>query len=169
MKKLASSLLAGTAALALGATALPSATASPTSESSRSGASASRPDDRSGPLTKKQDQLREKALRSLDNGSATLKQQSGGGATVTMAKGPNGGGSSSFEFPVNPLDGTFCCSVCVAERLTFGPFFVAIPAGVTLSFTTSFAVGLAHCSRFPVPAPVVPIDGLGGLHEPASS
>jgi immune inhibitor A len=107
VKKLATGLLAGTAALALGATALPSATASPSNESSRSGAAAHRPDNRSGPLTKKQDQLRQKALRYLDSGSAPLQQKAGGGATVTMAKGPGGGGSSSFEFPVNRTDKIF--------------------------------------------------------------
>jgi immune inhibitor A len=107
VKKLATGLLAGTAALALGATALPTASASPTNDASRSQASAHRPDNRPGPLTKKQDHLRQKALSSLDNGSASLKKQSGGGATVTMAKGPRGGGSTSFEFPVNRTDKVF--------------------------------------------------------------
>ncbi len=107
MKKLATSLLAGTAALALGAAALPSASASPTSDSPRSGASSHRTDNRPGPLTRKQDRLRTKALSLLDNGSATMKRQPGGGATVAMPKGPSGSGASSYEFPVNRTDKIF--------------------------------------------------------------
>lgn len=104
VKKLASSMLATASALALGAAALPVAQASTSARSPGSETSASqRLDNRPGPLTKRQDHLRTKALSMLDSGSATLKSRTGGGATVKVGKG-GGGGTDYVEFPVNRTD-----------------------------------------------------------------
>ncbi len=94
MKKLATGILAGTAALALSATALPSAVAVPSNDAPQSGRpAASKPDNRPGPLTKRENKRKAKALALLRNGSARLKQQPGGGATVSL--GPD----AAVDFP----------------------------------------------------------------------
>ena len=104
MKKLATGLLAGSAALALSATALPHAQAVPSSDSHRdSPGSTHRSDSRPGPLTKEQDELRDKALAMLDAGATKLVKRKGGGATVTI-KGRHGRSPKSFEFPVDKQD-----------------------------------------------------------------
>jgi immune inhibitor A len=102
LKKLAPGLLAGTAALALSITMLQPAQANPSDRSPQEGAAAkSKPDNRPGPKTKQQKRLREKALAMLDNGSAQLKAQPGGGSTVQLADG------KFVEFPIDKQDKVF--------------------------------------------------------------
>ncbi|HET7194628.1 MAG TPA: immune inhibitor A domain-containing protein [Nocardioides sp.] len=103
MKKLAPGLLAGTAALALSITMLQPAQANPFVRSPQEGGAAvkSKPDNRPGPKTKQQQRLREKALTMLDNGSAQLKAQPGGGSTVQLADG------KFVEFPIDKQDKVF--------------------------------------------------------------
>ena len=102
LKKLATGLLAGTAALALSITMLQPAQANPSDRSPQEGAAAkSKPDNRPGPKTKQQKRLREKALAMLDNGSAQLKAQPGGGSTVQLADG------KFVEFPIDKQDKVF--------------------------------------------------------------
>jgi immune inhibitor A len=99
---LAPGLLAGTAALALSITMLQPAQANPSDRSPQEGAAAkSKPDNRPGPKTKQQKRLREKALAMLDNGSAQLKAQPGGGSTVQLADG------KFVEFPIDKQDKVF--------------------------------------------------------------
>ena len=100
MKTPVTGLLAGTAVLALGLSALP-AQAVPSNDSPQAGQTArSRPDNRPGPMTKKQDRLREKALAMLANGSAKLRQRSEG-ATVALGDG------NFVEFPIEKSDKIF--------------------------------------------------------------
>ena len=100
MKTPVTGLLAGTAVLALGLSAFP-AQAVPSNDSPTAKTTRSKPDNRPGPMTKMQDRLRQKALAMLDNGSATLRQRSQGGATVNL------GGGKVVEFPVNKQDTIF--------------------------------------------------------------
>ena len=103
MKKLATGLLAGTAALALSATALPSAVAVPTNDSPRDSAgSAHRPDNRPGPLTARQEKRREKALALVDRNPDRLVERRRGGATVNLRPGATD--AAFFEFPVGKQD-----------------------------------------------------------------
>ena len=98
MKKLAPGILAGTATLALGLTALSPAVAVPSNDSPRDSAgSTHRPDNRPGPLTKRQEKRREKALALIENNPDRLKERGQGGATVDLKPGAGG---ASFEFPV---------------------------------------------------------------------
>lgn len=119
MNKYASGLLAGVATLALSTTLLPNAAAAP-SDGARDDASATaaRADNRPGPLTKKQDRLRAKALEMVRNGTADLTNRRGGGATVRLETGPDTGTESGatassaedavyVEFPVNRTDKVF--------------------------------------------------------------
>jgi immune inhibitor A len=103
LKKLAPGLLAGTAALALSITVLQPAQANPAERSSHEGSTAvkSKKDNRPGPLTKQQRRLKTKALAMLDNGSAELKAQPGGGSTVKLADG------TFVEFPIEKQDKVF--------------------------------------------------------------
>jgi immune inhibitor A len=103
LKKLAPGLLAGTAALALSITVLQPAEANPAERSSHEGSGAvkSKPDNRPGPKTKQQNRLRTKALTMLQNGTATLKAQPGGGSTVQLADG------KFVEFPIEKQDKVF--------------------------------------------------------------
>ncbi len=103
MKKLAPGLLAGTAALALSITMLQPAQANPSVRSPHEGSAAvkSKPDNRPGPKTKQQNRLRTKALTMLQNGTATLKPQPGGGSTVQLADG------KFVEFPIEKEDKVF--------------------------------------------------------------
>jgi immune inhibitor A len=103
LKKLAPGLLAGTAALALSMTVLQPAEANPYVRSPQEGGAAvkSKPDNRPGPKTKQQQRLRTKALTMLQNGSATLKAQPGGGSTVRLADG------TFVEFPIEKEDKVF--------------------------------------------------------------
>jgi immune inhibitor A len=103
LKKLAPGLLAGTAALALSITVLQPAEANPAERSPNEGSAAvkSKRDNRPGPLTKQQNRLKTKALTMLDNGSAQLKAQPGGGSTVKLADG------SFVEFPIEKQDKVF--------------------------------------------------------------
>ncbi|WP_240770200.1 immune inhibitor A domain-containing protein [Nocardioides sp. GY 10127] len=90
--------LAVTLPLTLGslpAQAAPTATGAPPSEGA---GAAHRPDDRPGPLAKEQQRKRAKALEMLANGSARLRAQSDGGATVQLAAG------DYVEFPVEKTD-----------------------------------------------------------------
>lgn len=110
MKKLATGLLAGTATMALSMTMLPPSVATPSGpagESSR----VTKPDNRPGPLTEKQDALRSKAVQMIANGSAKMTPRRDGGATVRIESGPDarGGtkgkpGTEFVEFPVNRTD-----------------------------------------------------------------
>ncbi|WP_426244905.1 immune inhibitor A domain-containing protein [Nocardioides sp. LHG3406-4] len=130
MKKLLPGLMAGVAALALSATALPSAQAQQTADAPVANAKkdagkgvtkgAHRLDNRPGPLTARQDMLREKALASLANGSASLDPSSEGGAVVTLEGGPRGEAQKGpaakaardkhtqhYEFPLDKTDQVF--------------------------------------------------------------
>jgi immune inhibitor A len=100
VKKKATSLGAGTAAtlgLTMGLmalTALQPATAVDTTTPARAEqAQSHREDNRPGPLTAKQEKLKQKALTMLSNGSAELEEQPGGGATVELSDG------TAVEFP----------------------------------------------------------------------
>jgi immune inhibitor A len=103
LKKLAPGLLAGTAALALSITVLQPAEANPSVRSPHEGSTAvkSKKDNRPGPMTKQQQRLKQKALTMLDNGSAELKAQPGGGSTVELADG------TFVEFPIEKEDKVF--------------------------------------------------------------
>lgn len=88
MKKLATGLLAGTAALALSATALPSATAVPSSDSpSAADAVRVKPDNRTSPQIRKQARLKAKARAMVENGTAKVRTQSDGTQVVEVAEG----------------------------------------------------------------------------------
>ena len=100
MKKLATGLLAGTATLALSATALSPAVAVPSHDTPRDSAgSASRPDNRPGPLTERQEKRREKALAFIENNPNRLKERGQGGATVNLE--PDAAAPASYEFPLD--------------------------------------------------------------------
>ncbi|HWI43688.1 MAG TPA: immune inhibitor A domain-containing protein [Nocardioides sp.] len=99
MKRIATGLLAGVATVALGGTALQPAHAdSPIDGPARSAADHHRKDDRPGPKTHEQHQKTAKARLMLENGSAQLKAQPGGGATVQLGAG------DYVEFPVEKTD-----------------------------------------------------------------
>ncbi|MCF6379836.1 immune inhibitor A [Nocardioides KLBMP 9356] len=101
MKKLVPGIIAGTATLALGMSALSPAVAVPSNDTPTArDATRVKPDNRPGPMTKKQDRLREKALAMLDNGSAKLRQRAEG-ATVALGNG------EFVEFPVEKTDKIF--------------------------------------------------------------
>ncbi|HEY0644810.1 MAG TPA: immune inhibitor A domain-containing protein [Nocardioides sp.] len=105
MKKLAPGILAGTATLALGLTALSPAVAAPTptTDTSRDSAGAAhRPDNRPGPLTKRQDKRRAKALALVDRNPSKLVERQRGGATVNLKPGADN--PAYFEFPVGKQD-----------------------------------------------------------------
>lgn len=108
MKKLVPGILAGTATLALGLTALAPAVASPSSapdagrDASRDAAAAERPDNRPGPLTKRQEKRRAKALALLDRNPDRLVDRTRGGATVNLKPGSEN--PSFYEFPVGKQD-----------------------------------------------------------------
>jgi immune inhibitor A len=87
VKKLASGLLAGTAALALSATALPSQ-AVPTSDSPGKGDTARiKPDNRTSPQIKKQARLKAKARAMVENGSARVITRADGTKVAEVAEG----------------------------------------------------------------------------------
>ena len=103
MKKLVPGVLAGTATLALGLTALSPAVASPTNDSPRDSAgSTHRPDNRPGPLTGRQEERRDKALALLDRNPDRLVKRERGGATVNLK--PGSGSPTFYEFPVGKQD-----------------------------------------------------------------
>lgn len=107
MKRIATGLLAGATSLALAVTAAP-ATAQQASNDSAGAQRTHKSDNRPGPLTKRQDELRTKALAALESGEATLKKQADGGATVTLESGAEGAtDTTSFEFPVDKTDSVF--------------------------------------------------------------
>ncbi len=154
MKKLLPGLVAGVAALALSATALPSAQAQQKAQKDDTGVGSSaskdttrkgvaktgghRLDNRPGPLTARQDKLREKALASLENGSATLRPSAEGGAVVTLEGGPRGASQKGaaakaaraqntkyYEFPLDKTDQVF---TILASFGGTGPAANEIPA-----------------------------------------
>jgi immune inhibitor A len=93
VKKVTSSVLAGTLAAALAA-ALAQQPASaamradaPSQVDGQATAAAHRPDNRPGPLTERQDKLRSAAVEALLEGRATKKAAAGGGSTVKLAAG----------------------------------------------------------------------------------
>lgn len=99
MKKLASGVVAGAAVLALGGTLSQPAQAIPSTDGpSPQGNAHGKSHDRPGPKTKEHRLDLRKARAMLANGSAQLKQQAGGGATVQLADG------EYVEFPVNRTD-----------------------------------------------------------------
>jgi immune inhibitor A len=99
VKKLASGVVAGAAVLALGGTLSQPAQAIPSTDGPSPQATAhGKKHDRPGPKTKEQRQKLRKARAMLANGSARMKQQAGGGATVQLADG------DYVEFPVNRTD-----------------------------------------------------------------
>ena len=127
MKKLATGLLAGTAALALSATALPSQ-AVPSNDSPQSSrTAASKSDNRPGPKTKQQQERRAKALALLESGKAELVQRKEG-ATVALGDG------TFAEFPIEKTDkiftvlGEFGDAGSGKLGTTPGPLHNAIPA-----------------------------------------
>ena len=91
MNKLAPGIVAGTATLALGLTALSPAVASPASDSKhdvRDSASAKhRPDNRTSPQIRKQARLKAKARVMVENGSARAKTLRDGSQVVELADG----------------------------------------------------------------------------------
>ncbi len=97
-----------TMAATLAATTAGTAGASPDRADSSGQAGTHRPDNRPGPLTKRQDALREKALAMLANGTADLQRRQGGGATVSLGpKKPGSDAPTAYEFPVNRTDRIF--------------------------------------------------------------
>ena len=107
MKKLAPGILAGTATLALGLTALSPAVAAPTSDAARdtardSAGTADRSDNRPGPLTARQEKRREKALALIDRDPSRLVERRRGGATVNLKPGAEN--PTFYEFPVGKQD-----------------------------------------------------------------
>ncbi|WP_408898811.1 immune inhibitor A domain-containing protein [Nocardioides sp. R1-1] len=99
MKKLASGIVAGAAALALGGTLAQPAQAIPATDGPAPQAHAhGKKHDRPGPKTKEQRQKMRKARTLLANGSAQLQRQAGGGAVVELADG------EYVEFPVDRTD-----------------------------------------------------------------
>ena len=103
MKRTLSGLLAGTAALALGATMAPTVHAATPARDSATPA-ASKSDNRPGPLTKRQEQRREKALALLESGATTAKPSREGGTVVDLAATSDTDASAYYEFPVDKTD-----------------------------------------------------------------
>ena len=99
MKKLASGLVAGAAALALGSAFAQAARADSSADGPAKQASAhSKKHDRPGPKTLEQRRKMRKAREMLANGSADLQRQRDGGAVVELADG------EYVEFPVDRTD-----------------------------------------------------------------
>ncbi|HWJ10355.1 MAG TPA: immune inhibitor A domain-containing protein [Nocardioides sp.] len=99
MKKLATGLVAGAAALALGgAFTQPALADSSVDGPARQTAAHQKPHDRPGPKTREQRREMRKARAMLANGSADLQRQRGGGAVVELAEG------EYVEFPVDRTD-----------------------------------------------------------------
>lgn len=99
MKKLASGLVAGAAALALGSAFTQPAQADSSADGPAKQASAhAKKHDRPGPKTREQRREMRKARAMLANGSADLQRQRGGGAVVELADG------EYVEFPVDRTD-----------------------------------------------------------------
>ena len=92
MKKLTSGVLTGALAAALAAsmTQTPASAAPARGDAPASSASAERPDNRPGPLTKEQTALRKAAVEALVEGRATKTARQGGGSTVTLGKSSDG-------------------------------------------------------------------------------
>ncbi len=101
MKAPLTGLLAGTAALALGLSALPAQAVQSNDSPQATRTARSKPDNRPGPQTEKQQRLKKKALAMLDSGDARLEPQAGGGSTVALADG------SFVEFPIEKEDEIF--------------------------------------------------------------
>jgi immune inhibitor A len=88
VKKSLTGLLAGSAVLALGLTALSPATAAPSDGSpSATRPGSARPDNLPNPFAKKQAALRKQAIELLVSGKAKAEPQDGGGSVVTLADG----------------------------------------------------------------------------------
>ncbi|HWJ10900.1 MAG TPA: immune inhibitor A domain-containing protein, partial [Nocardioides sp.] len=99
MKKLASGLVAGAAALALGSAFTQPAQADSSADGPARQASAhEKSHDRPGPKTREQRREMRKARTMLANGSADLQRRRGGGAVVEIAEG------EYVEFPVDRTD-----------------------------------------------------------------
>lgn len=99
MKNLATGLVAGAAALALGGALAQPAQADTSVDGPAKQASAhSKKHDRPGPKTREQRGEMRKALQMLETGSAKLSKRAGGGATVKLKNG------RYVEFPVNRTD-----------------------------------------------------------------
>ena len=140
MKTPVTGLLAGTAVLALGLTVLPAQAAPSHDSPGAAQASRVKPDNRPGPMTKKQDRLRAKALAMLGNGSAKLRQRSEG-ATVAV------GGGEVVEFPVGKKDTIFTIlsefGAAGSGKLgtTPGPLHNAIPEPDRATDNSTYWVG----------------------------
>ncbi len=88
MKKLATGLLAGTAALALSATTLSPAVAVPSNDAPAArDAARTKPDNRTSPQIRKQARLQAKARAMVENGSAKARTLSDGTQVVEVAEG----------------------------------------------------------------------------------
>jgi immune inhibitor A len=88
VKKLAPGMLAGTATLALGLTALSPAVAAPTNDApSSTDHVRTKPDNRTSPQIRKQARLKAKARAMVDNGSAAVRTQPDGSQVVEVAEG----------------------------------------------------------------------------------
>lgn len=97
MKRFATGLMAGTATLALAVTTLP-ASAQESTPLQAEQQQAQRSDNRPGPLTKKQERLKKKALTMLQNGKAELEAQPDGGSVVQLSA------DEFVEFPTEKTD-----------------------------------------------------------------
>jgi immune inhibitor A len=88
VKKLAPGMLAGTATLALGLTALSPAVAAPTNDApSSTDHVRTKPDNRTSPQIRKQARLKAKARAMVENGSAAVRTQPDGSQVVEVAEG----------------------------------------------------------------------------------
>jgi len=93
--------LTGAAAVTCALAVTAPAQAQPSSGAPSANGANHRSDNRPGPKSAEQARLRAKALTMLQNGKATLKPQSGGGATVTLSTG------DVVEFPLQKTDKVF--------------------------------------------------------------
>jgi immune inhibitor A len=97
VKRIAAGFLTGTASLALAVTTLPAAAQESTPLQAEK-QQAQRSDNRPGPLTKKQERQKKKALTLLQNGKAELKERRGGGSVVQLSA------DEFVEFPTEKTD-----------------------------------------------------------------
>jgi immune inhibitor A len=90
LRRITTGALAGTAAAALAAAlmqpALAAQSANTPSQAEPGSSAEHRPDNRPGPLTKQQNELRQAAVEKLIDGTATKQAQRGGGSTVKLGK-----------------------------------------------------------------------------------
>ena len=115
MKKLATGLLAGTAALALSATTLSPAVAVPSNDAPTArDAARAKPDNRTSPQIRKQARLPAKARAMVENGSAKARTLSDG---TRWSRSPTASSpSSAVDRHRQDLDGPLASSAPRARR-----------------------------------------------------